>query len=68
MEKVSPFIPLQEETHSADFLSRLQGDESVGARRIISSLPIISVPIKQKGCRLVCIERYARPSTMWLMS
>ena len=27
MEKVCPFIPLQEETHSADFLSHLQGDE-----------------------------------------
>ena len=29
MEKVCPFIPLQEETHSADFLSHLQGDEIV---------------------------------------
>ena len=28
MEKVCPFIPLQEETHSADFLSHLQGGKS----------------------------------------
>lgn len=55
MEKVCPFIPLQEETHSADFLSHLQGDEIVVLDNYFFTTDY-QLAIKQKGCRLVCID------------
>ena len=55
MEKVCPFIPLQEETHSADFLSHLQGDEIVVLDNYFFTTDYQRA-IKQKGCRLVCID------------
>ena len=53
MEKVCPFIPLQEETHSADFLSHLQGDEIVVLDNYFFTTDY-QLAIKQKGFRLVC--------------
>ena len=55
MEKVCPFIPLQEETHSADFLSHLQGDEIVVLDNYFFTNDYQRA-IKQKGCRLVCVD------------
>ena len=55
MEKVCPFIPLQEETHSADFLSHLQGDEIVVLDNYFFTTDYQRA-IKQKGCRLVCVD------------
>ena len=55
MEKVCPFIPLQEETHSAEFLSHLQGDEIVVLDNYLFTNDYHR-DIKQKDCRLVCID------------
>ena len=59
MEKVCPFIPLQEESHYDEFLSLLQGDE-------ISLLLITSVPSSKKGA-VWCVWMICTTSTMWLI-
>ena len=55
MEKVCPFIPLQEESHYDDFLSHLQGDEIVVLDNYFFTTDYQRA-IKQKGCRLVCVD------------
>lgn len=55
MEKVCPFVTLQEETHYADFLSHLQGDEIVVLDNYFFTTDYQRA-IKRKGCRLVCID------------
>ena len=55
MEKVCPFITLQEEKHYDDFLSHLQGDEIVVLDNYFFETDY-QCAIKQKGCRLVCID------------
>ena len=55
MEKVCPFITLQEEKHYDDFLSHLQGDEIVVLDNYFFDTGYQRA-IKQKGCRLVCID------------
>lgn len=55
MEKVCPFVTLQEETHYDDFLSHLKGDEIVVLDNYFFTT-IYQRAIKQKGCRLVCID------------
>lgn len=55
IEKVCPFVVLQEKNHFAEFLSHLQGDEIV----VLDSYFFCTdyqQAIKQKGCRLVCID------------
>lgn len=66
MEKVCPFIPLQEETHSADFLSHCKVMK-LWCSTIISSLPIISLPSSKKAAAW-CALTICTTSTMWLMS
>lgn len=55
MEKVCPFVTLQEETHYDEFLSQLQGDEIVVLDNYYFTSEYQS-KIKQKGCKLVCID------------
>lgn len=55
MEKVCPFIILQEETHSDEFLPHLHGDEIVVLDNYFFTTDYQRV-IKQKGCCLVCID------------
>lgn len=55
MEKVCPFIALQEETHYDDFLSYLQGDAIVVLDNYFFTTDYQRA-IKQKGCHLVCID------------
>ncbi|ADV43921.1 UDP-2,4-diacetamido-2,4,6-trideoxy-beta-L-altropyranose hydrolase [Bacteroides helcogenes] len=55
MEKVCSYVTLQEETHYDDFLSYLNGDEIV----VLDNYYYTSQyqkQIKQKGCKLVCID------------
>ena len=66
MEKVCPFIPLQEETHSADFLSHLQGDEIVVLDNYFFTTDY-QLAIKQKAAAW-CALTICMTSTMWLMS
>ena len=63
MEKVCPFIPLQEETHSADFLSHLQGDEIVVLDNYFFTT---SVPSSKKAVAW-CALTICTTSTMWPM-
>lgn len=55
MKKVCPFVVLQEETHYDEFLSHLQGDEIVVLDNYFFDTNY-QCAIKQKGCRLVCID------------
>lgn len=55
MEKVCPFIILEEEKHFDEFLSHLQGDEIVVLDNYFFSTDYQRA-IKQKGCCLVCID------------
>lgn len=55
IEKVCPFVTLQEETHYDDFLSYLQGDEIVVLDNYFFTTDYQRA-IKEKGCRLVCID------------
>lgn len=55
MEKVCPFVTLQEETHYDDFLSYLQGDGIVVLDNYFFTTDYQRA-IKAKGCRLVCID------------
>ena len=55
MEKVCPFVALQEETHYDEFLSHLQGDEIVVLDNYFFTTDY-QRSIKQKGCQLVCID------------
>lgn len=55
MEKVCPFVVLQEETHYAEFLSHLQGNEIVVLDNYFFDTDYQRA-IKQRGCRLVCID------------
>ena len=65
MEKVCPFIPLQEESHYDEFLSLLQGDEIV-VLTTISLLLITSVPSSKKVA-VWCVWMICTTSTMWLI-
>ena len=65
MEKVCPFIPLQEETHSADFLSHLQGDEIVVLDNYFFTTDYQRA-IKQKAVAW-CALTICTTSTMWPM-
>lgn len=55
MEKVCPFVILQEETHYNNFLSYLQGDEIVVLDNYFFTTDY-QCAIKKKGCRLICID------------
>lgn len=55
MEKVCPYVALQEETHFDDFLSRLRGDEIVVLDNYFFTTDYQRA-IKEKGCRLVCVD------------
>lgn len=55
MEKVCPFVALQEEIHYDEFLSYLQGDEIVVLDNYFFTTDYQRA-IKQRGCRLVCID------------
>lgn len=55
MEKVCPFITLQEETHYDEFLSYLRGDEIVVLDNYFFTTDYQRA-IKQKGCMLVCVD------------
>lgn len=55
MEKVCPFVTLQEETHYDVFLSYLHGDEIVVLDNYFFTTDYQRA-IRQKGCRLVCID------------
>lgn len=55
MEKVCPFVTLQEETHYDEFLACLQGNEIVVLDNYFFDTGYQRA-IKQKGCRLVCID------------
>lgn len=55
MEKVCPFIILEEEKHFDEFLSHLQGDEIVVLDNYFFTTDYQRA-IKQKGCCLVCID------------
>lgn len=55
MEKVCPFIILQEDTHYDEFLSHLHGDEIVVLDNYFFTTDY-QRGIKQKGCCLVCID------------
>lgn len=55
MEKVCPYVALQEETHFGDFLSRLHGDEIVVLDNYFFTTDYQRA-IKDKGCRLVCVD------------
>lgn len=55
MEKVCPFVTLQEETHYDDFLSHLQGDEIVVLDNYFFTADYQRA-IKAKGCKLVCVD------------
>lgn len=55
MEKVCPFIPLQEESHYDEFLSLLQGDEIVVLDNYFFTTDYQRT-IKEKGCCLVCVD------------
>lgn len=55
MEKVCPFIILQEETHFDEFLSCLQGNEIVVLDNYFFTTDY-QRSVKQKGCTLVCID------------
>lgn len=55
MEKVCPYVALQEETHFDDFLSRLHGDEIVVLDNYFFTTDYQRA-IKDKGCRLVCVD------------
>lgn len=55
MEKVCPHVTLQEETHYDAFLSYLQGDEIVVLDNYFFTTDYQRA-IKQRGCRLVCID------------
>lgn len=55
MEKVCPFVTLQEEAHYDEFLSSLQGDEIVVLDNYFFTTDYQRA-IKQKGCRLVCVD------------
>lgn len=55
MEKVCPFVSLQEEKHYDEFLSLLQGDEIVVLDNYFFGTDYQRA-IKQKGCCLVCID------------
>lgn len=55
MEKVCPFVTLQEKTHYDDFLSYLQGDEIVVLDNYFYDTDYQRA-IKAKGCKLVCVD------------
>lgn len=55
MEKVCPFVILEEEKHFDEFLSHLQGDEIVVLDNYFFTTEYQRA-IKQKGCCLVCID------------
>lgn len=55
MEKVCPHVTLQEGTHYDDFLSCLKGDEIVVLDNYFFTTDYQRA-IKEKGCRLVCID------------
>lgn len=55
MEKVCPYVTLQEEIHYDEFLSYLYGDEIVVLDNYFFTTDYQRA-IKQKGCRLVCID------------
>lgn len=55
MEKVCPFIPLQEESHYDEFFSLLQGDEIVVLDNYFFTTDYQRA-IKEKGCCLVCVD------------
>lgn len=55
MDKVCPYVTLQEETHYDEFLQHLQGDEIVVLDNYFFDTDY-QCAIKQKGCRLVCID------------
>lgn len=55
MGKVCPHVTLQEETHYDEFLSCLQGDETVVLDNYFFTTDYQRA-IKQRGCRLVCID------------
>lgn len=55
MEKVCPFVTLQEGTHYDEFLSHLRGDEIVVLDNYFFDTDYQRA-IKQRGCRLVCID------------
>lgn len=55
MDKVCPYIVLQEKMHFDEFLFYLQGDEIVVLDNYFFSTDYQRA-IKQRGCRLVCID------------
>lgn len=55
MEKVCPHVTLQEGTHYEDFLSYLQGDETVVLDNYFFDTGYQRA-VKQRGCCLVCID------------
>lgn len=55
MKKVCPHIALQQDTHYNEFLSCLQGDEIVVLDNYFFTTDY-QRSIKEKGCRLVCID------------
>lgn len=55
MEKVCPHVALKEEKHFNEFLSHLKGDEIVVLDNYFFDTDYQRA-IKQKGCRLVCID------------
>lgn len=65
MEKVCPFVTLQEEAHYDEFLSSLQGDEIVVLDNYFFTTDYQRA-IKQKGAAW-CVWMICTTSTMWLM-
>lgn len=55
MEKVCPFVILQEESHYDEFLSQLQGNEIVVLDNYFFTTDY-QWAIKKKGCHLVCVD------------
>lgn len=55
LEKVCPHVVLQEEKHFCEFLSHLKGDEIAVLDNYFFDTDYQRA-IKQKGCRLVCID------------
>lgn len=55
MEKICPYVVLNETNHFCEFLTHLNGDEIVVLDNYFYGTDYQCV-IKQKGCRLVCID------------
>ena len=55
MEKECPYVALNEESKLNDFLQQLTGEETVVLDNYFYT-PEYQLHIKEKGCRLVCID------------